>query len=72
MQFRLNNKRGHEPRTLTRVERTSISFSTDDLTALARLIQAGQVLLREEQRPPVIARLKAAMTRLDVPVPHGL
>ena len=72
IQFRFNSDRGAEPRTLKRVERTSISFTSEDLVALARLIQAGQVLVREEQRPPVIARIKAAMTRLGIPTPHGL
>ena len=72
MQFRINDRRGGVPRTLTRVDRTSISFTAEDLTSLARLIQAGQVLLREEQRPNVIARVKAAMTRLDMPIPRGL
>lgn len=67
MQFRFNSSR-----TMKAVDRTAISFSRDDLVALARLVQAGQVLLTDEQRPPVIARLKAAMTRLGVPVPHGL
>lgn len=59
-------------RTLKIVERTSISLSRDDLAALAKLVQAGQVLIQTEERPPVIARLKAAMTRLGMPVPHGL
>ncbi len=72
MQFRLNGERQAESRTLTRVDRTSISFSSEDLEALARLIQAGEVLLRDEQRPPVIARIKAAMTRLGISQPSGL
>lgn len=59
-------------RTLKIVERTSISLSREDLTALAKLIQAGQILVQTEERPPVIARLKAAMTRLGMPMPHGL
>ena len=53
-------------------ERTAISFTRDDLAALAKLIQAGRVLLHDEPRPAVIARLKAAMTRLCIPVPDGL
>lgn len=72
IQFRMKNNREMPVRTLTRVERTAISFSSDDLVALARLIQAGQVLLRDDQRPAVIARIKAAMTRLGVPPPPGL
>jgi hypothetical protein len=67
MPFRLKGER-----TLIMAERTSISFSREDLVALARLIQAGQVLLRDEPRPAVIARLKAAMTRMHVPVLEGL
>ena len=67
MSFRLKGER-----TLIVTERTSISLSRDDLAALARLVQAGRVLLQDEPRPAVIARLKAAMTRLHVPVPEGL
>jgi hypothetical protein len=67
MQFRFNSSR-----TMKVVDRTAISFSRDDLVALARLVQAGQVLLADEQRPAVVARLKAAMTRLGVPIPRGL
>jgi hypothetical protein len=67
MPFRLKGER-----TLIVSERTSISFTRDDLAALAKLVQAGRVLLRDEPRPAVIARLKAAMTRLHVPVPDGL
>ena len=72
MQFRLNGERRGVARTFTRVDRTSISFSSEDLLALARLIQAGEVLLRDEQRPPVVARIKAAMTRLGISQPSGL
>ncbi len=72
MQFRLNGERQTEARTLTRVDRTSISFSSEDLEALARLIQAGEVLLRDEQRPPVITQINAAMTRLGISQPSGL
>jgi len=49
---------------------TTISFSGDDLTALGRLAGAGQLVLQTGH--PVLARLKAAMTRLRVPVPKGL
>jgi hypothetical protein len=49
---------------------TAISFSADDLTALGRLVATGQAVLQE--KPPVVARLKAAMTRLQVGVPKGL
>lgn len=67
MQFRLRNS---QPTKV--VKRTSVSFSREDLMALARLVQAGQVLLADEPRPPVVARLKAAMTRLGLPVLKGL
>jgi hypothetical protein len=67
MQFRLRNS---QPRKV--VERTSLSFNREDLAALARLVQAGQVLLTDEPRPLVIARLKAAMTRLGLKIPNGL
>ena len=72
MQFRLSRSRDGAPQSLTRVERTSISFTDEDLMALARLIQAGQVILQDEQRPSVIGRIKAAMTRLGVAIPYGL
>ena len=58
------------PRQLVR--RTRITFSTDDLAALGPLVAAGQAVLQPEQRLPVLARLKAAMTRLGVLVPKGL
>jgi hypothetical protein len=67
MPFRLKGER-----TLIVTERTSLSLTRDDLEALAKLIQAGRVLLRDEPRPAVVARLKAAMTRMQVPVPEGL
>lgn len=49
---------------------TSITLSADDLSALARLLSVGQAVL--QTRFPVVARLKAAMTRLGVPIPPGL
>lgn len=72
MQFRLNRSRDGNSQSLERVERTSISFSEEDLVTLARLIQAGQVMLQAEERPPVVGRIKAAMTRLGVTIPYGL
>ncbi len=67
MQFRRRR-----PQTPPQAMRTTVSFSREDLAVLAQMMQAGQVLLKLEDRPPVIARLKAAMTRVKVPVPHGL
>jgi hypothetical protein len=52
--------------------RTSVSFTADELAAIGQLLAARQVILQPERRLPVIARLKAAMTRLGVPVPKGL
>jgi hypothetical protein len=49
---------------------TAISFSAADLAALGRLVATGQAVLQE--RPPIVARLKAAMTRLGVPLSKGL
>ena len=72
MQFRLSRSRDGGSRSLGRVERTSISFTEEDLAALARLLQAGQVILQDTERPPVVGRIKAAMTRLGVAIPYGL
>ena len=58
------------PRQLVR--RTSISFSADDLAALGQLVATGQAILQPPHRARVIRRLKAAMTRLGVPLPTGL
>lgn len=60
-----------EKHALRVADRTSISFSRADLEALARLVQAGQAVLRDERRPAVVGRLKAAMTRLRMPLPYG-
>ncbi len=52
---------------------TSVRFSANDVTALAELLVAGQALLRQTgSAHPVVGRLKAAMTRLHAPIPHGL
>lgn len=61
-----------EDRTLTVIDRTSISFSREDLSAVARLIQAGQVLLHDEPRLPVVAQIKSTMTRLSMPQLSGM
>ncbi len=49
---------------------TTMSFTSDDLGNLARLVAHGRVLLQVNH--PVVARLKAALTRMGVPVPQGL
>ena len=69
MRINLNKRgtpRGRTPRRLTKVQ-----LSGDELVALGRFVAAGRVLLQADY-PPVVARLKAAMTRLGVPVPKGL
>jgi hypothetical protein len=53
--------------------RTTISLSVADLAALGLLLAAGSVLLQDRApKTPAIGRLKAAMTRLGVPIPSGL
>jgi hypothetical protein len=49
---------------------TTISFSVQDLAELGQVLAVGQAVL--QKRLPVSARLKAAMTRLRVPVPDQL
>jgi hypothetical protein len=49
---------------------TAVTFSADELSALARYVSAGVVLLQTPH--PVIAKLKGALTRIGLPVPHGL
>lgn len=43
---------------------TSITFTADDLDALARYVSAGVVLIRTNH--PVISKIKAALTRLGL------
>jgi hypothetical protein len=49
---------------------TSISLSATDLAELGQVIAVGQAVL--QKKSPVVARLKAAMTRMGVPLPVGL
>lgn len=51
---------------------TSVSLNERDLAVLGRLVAAGQVILESTKAEPVVARLKAAMTRLGVQTPKGL
>jgi len=52
---------------------TTVTLSAADLAALGALLAAGRVLLHDKApKAPALARLKAAMTRLGVPVPAGL
>ena len=53
--------------------RTTVTLSATDLVALGAILAAGRVLLGERApTAPALPRLKAAMTRLGVPVPTGL
>lgn len=60
--FMNSNKRGK--RTMQKRRSTGVSFSAEDLSALAPLLAVGQAVLK--QRPAVVGRLKAAMTRMGV------
>jgi hypothetical protein len=62
MQFRM--KRVPKQATAVTPKRTAVSFTAKDLDELARVVAAGQALLR--QSFPVVSRLKAAMTKMGV------
>lgn len=49
---------------------TSITLTGDDLSALAKYVSAGVIILQTSH--PVISKLKAAFTRLGLPIPKGL
>ena len=68
----LNGSRDRKLLVPTSPQRTSISFTEKDLVAIARLIQAGQVMPQAEKRPPMVARIKAAMTRPGTMIPYRL
>jgi hypothetical protein len=59
---------GSKSRKLT----TTITLSASDLSAIADYSAAGMLLLRITTPHRVIGKLKAAMSRLKVPVPRGL
>ena len=63
-----NRKRLGRPVKQERI--TSVSFSADDLADLGILLAVGQSVLQKDA--PVVPRLKAAMTRMDVKIPKGL
>lgn len=68
----LGGKKRGLPATANSVH-TTVTFSADDLATLAKLIATGQALLpRDPAARPVVSRLKAAMTRLHLPIPHGM
>ena len=48
----------------------SITFTADEINVLAKYVAAGTLLLQTSH--PVISRIKAALTRLGLPVPKGL
>jgi hypothetical protein len=56
--------------TSARKRHTAITLNAEDLASLGRLVGAGQVLLQTSA--PVVAKVKAAMTRVGVSVPKGL
>jgi hypothetical protein len=51
---------------------TQVTFTANELAALADYSAAGMLLLRISTPHRVIAKLKAALSRLNVPVPRGL
>jgi len=65
--FPSKKRPGRPPKT---VRTTAVSFSADDLAELGHVIAVGQTVL--QKRPAVVARLKAAMTRMGVSLPAGL
>ncbi len=60
------------PTRKTKKHGTSMTFSSEELASLAELVAAGQVLLRRADTPRSVVLLKAAMSRLHVPIPKGL
>jgi len=66
----LNSKRPGRPAKQPTKHMTSISFSESDLAELGHIVAVGQAVL--QKRSPVVARLKAAMTPMKVPLPKGL
>src|SRR5688500_11182711 len=51
---------------------TSITFSTEELTALSDYVTAGLVMLRVASPNRAVSKIKAAMSRLKLAVPRGL
>ena len=69
MRLKFSRERKSKAEDATRT--TTVTLSGAELAALGRFLAAGHVLLQEDY-PPVVARLKAAMTRLRIPAPKGL
>ena len=61
-------KAAGEDRRLT----TTVTYSGEELAALADYIAAGIILLRITKPHPAVGKFKAAMTRLKVAIPGGL
>lgn len=51
---------------------TMVTFTADDLSALADYMAAGMVMLRITTPHKAVGKFKAAMSRLKVPAPRGL
>jgi hypothetical protein len=64
--------KNNEPKVVASARKghTAITLNAEDLANLGRLVSAGQVLLQTSA--PVVAKVKAAMTRVGVAVPKGL
>ena len=69
MKLTISRKRGR-PAQPTERRSTHVQFTGEELAAVARFLAAGRVLLQEDY-PPVVARLKAAITRLRAEPPKG-
>lgn len=69
MKLTISRKRGRPAHSTAR-RSTHVQFSGEELVALARFLAAGRVLLQEDY-PPVVARIRAAMTRLRAEHPNG-
>ena len=50
---------------------TSVTFSGEELAALAEYVAAGLVLLRVASPHRAVSKFKAAMSRLKIPVPRA-
>lgn len=57
-------------RVASRKLATTITFTGDDLSALARYVSAGRMFLQMDH--PVVSKIKAALTRLGMPTSKGL
>jgi hypothetical protein len=62
--------REHQPPEVRVKRSTMVTFTAEDLSVLAKVLAAGQVILPTSH--PVFWRLKAAMTRMGVVVPRGM